>query len=251
MLVSSKRAISSVGRATLLHREGHRFESCIAHRILMPPIINNKSHRSILSDSSLWFLLISNIVTIFFAISEGWDLSTVVWIYWFQSITIGFFNFIRILQLKEFSADNLLINGKPAGTNLKTKNQIALFFLFHYGFFHFVYLVFLLTNRSSGAQPDYQLLPSDFKYIFLASLTFFVNHSFSYFHIRSNDTNKLNIGSLMMYPYVRIIPMHFIIMLTGLAGSIVGIALPIFLILKTFADGVMHIIEHRLLRKTS
>lgn len=27
------RAISSVGRATRLHREGHRFESCIAHTI--------------------------------------------------------------------------------------------------------------------------------------------------------------------------------------------------------------------------
>lgn len=28
------RAISSVGRAALLHSEGHRFESCIAHRIM-------------------------------------------------------------------------------------------------------------------------------------------------------------------------------------------------------------------------
>jgi 23S rRNA pseudouridine1911/1915/1917 synthase len=33
MLVSIHRAISSVGRAALLHSEGHRFESCIAHKM--------------------------------------------------------------------------------------------------------------------------------------------------------------------------------------------------------------------------
>ena len=31
------RAISSVGRAALLHSEGRRFESCIAHNIKAPP----------------------------------------------------------------------------------------------------------------------------------------------------------------------------------------------------------------------
>lgn len=33
MLVSGERAISSVGRAALLHSDGHRFESCIAHKV--------------------------------------------------------------------------------------------------------------------------------------------------------------------------------------------------------------------------
>ena len=31
----ARRAVSSVGRATLLHSEGHRFESCTAHKVYM------------------------------------------------------------------------------------------------------------------------------------------------------------------------------------------------------------------------
>lgn len=34
--IVSGRAISSVGRATCLHHEGHRFESCIAHKTRAP-----------------------------------------------------------------------------------------------------------------------------------------------------------------------------------------------------------------------
>jgi hypothetical protein len=76
--------------------------------------ISNQPQRNLFADSSLWFLLLSNIITIFFAINENWSLSTIIWIYWFQSITIGFFNFIRILRLKKFSTEGFNINGQPA-----------------------------------------------------------------------------------------------------------------------------------------
>jgi hypothetical protein len=49
----------------------------------------------------------------------------------------------------------------------------------------------------------------------------------------------------MFYPYARIIPMH----LTISFGSLSGDALPLFLVLKTFADATMHIVEHNVLRK--
>jgi len=88
-----------------------------------------------LNDLSLWSLLFSNAITIFFATKEGWDISTILWIYWFQSITIGLFNFVRILQLKKFSTEGFEINGRPAEPTRGTKNFTAFFFLFHYGFF--------------------------------------------------------------------------------------------------------------------
>ena len=207
-------------------------------------INNSQPQRNLFGDLSLWFLLLSNLATVFFATKENWNLSTIMWIYWFQSITIGFFNFIRILQLKEFSTEGFEINGQPAQPTQGTKIFTAFFFLFHYGFFHFVYMMFLLTGtftKTYGNASNF----IELKYIFLASLLFFINHLFSYFYNRPKDTKKQNIGSLMLYPYARIIPMH----LTIIFGSAFGGALPFFLVLKTFADGIMHIVEHNVLRK--
>lgn len=53
-------------------------------------------------DKSTKLLVVSNIVTIVFAIIEGWDLHTLLLIYWFQSVIIGYFNYKRILKLENF-----------------------------------------------------------------------------------------------------------------------------------------------------
>ena len=213
--------------------------------------INSQPQRNIIGDPSLWLLLFSNLVTIFFATKEGWNLSTIMWIYWFQSIAIGFFNFIRILQLKEFSTERLKINGHPiqqiqgikvfvTGTKIFT----AFFFLVHYGLFHFSYLVFLLVDKFVGS-PVGGAGFVDIKSVFLMALLFFISHLFSYLYNRPKDTKRQNIGVLMFYPYARIIPMH----LTIIFGSYFANALPLFLILKTFSDVVMHVVEHRVIRK--
>jgi hypothetical protein len=209
-------------------------------------INNNQSQGNLLRDPSLWFLLLSNLITIFFAIKEGWDLLTIMWIYWFQSITIGFFNFIRILQLKEFSTEGVRVNRKPVPPTRESKIFFAFFFLFHYGLFHLIYMIFLLSGKlikTHGNVPSFSFI--DWQYIFLTSLFFFLNHLFSYFYNRPKDTKKQNIGSLMFYPYARIIPMHITILSFGFYFN----ALPLFLALKTVADLVMHIVEHNVLRK--
>ena len=151
---------------------------------------------------------------------------------------------MRILQLKEFSTEGFKINGRPAQPTQATKLFTAFFFLFHYGLFHFVYLIFLLTGTFAKA---YGNVPNsvELKYIALTSLLFFISHLFSFFYNGPQDTKKQNIGSLMFYPYARIIPMH----LTIVAGSVFGGALFFFLVLKTFADAIMHIVEHNVLRK--
>lgn len=206
--------------------------------------IKSQPQRNLFDDPSLWFLMLSNFVTIFVATKENWNLSTIMWVYWFQSITVGFFNFIRILQLKEFSTEGFKLNGHVTQPTQGTKIFTAFFFLFHYEFFHFVYFIFLLTGtltQTYGNRPD----PIELKYIFLTALLFFINHLFSYLYNRPRDTKKQNIGSLMFYPYARIIPMHLTIIFSSAFGS----ALLSFLVLKTFADGIMHVIEHNVLRK--
>src|SRR4030042_6437502 len=93
--------------------------------------------------NSSMLLILSNLVAIGLAVWEHWNLPTIMWLYWWQSVTIGIFNFFRILKVKDISTEGLLINGKPAEPTKKTQRYIAFFFLAHYGGFHLAYMIFL------------------------------------------------------------------------------------------------------------
>ncbi len=186
-------------------------------------------------------LLISNIIVIYFAITNNWNILTIAFVYWGQSIIIGFFNFRKILNLKDFSVKNFSINHKPAEQYSKkfVKYFTAYFFLFHYGLFHFFYFQFLLNSGK----------PLELMAIFTGIGIFLVDHTFSYFYNRKRDIAKVtakkpNIGKVMFYPYARIFPLHFSIVL-GIFFVQSTYSLLFFLSLKTLADLVMHILEHK------
>jgi hypothetical protein len=209
---------------------------------------NDHPKGNLFRDWSLWLLLLANGVTTVLAVTQNWNLLALMWIYWFQNIVIGFFNFRRIRQLKEFSTEGLTINGHPAEPTQETKNHIARFFLLHYGGFHLVYFIFLLVFSLTGmfsSADENALNSADLKYILPTALLFLGNHVFSYFYNRPRDSGRQNIGALMSYPYARIIPMH----LTIILGLFLSGGLLLFLLLKTLADAVMHVVEHRVLMK--
>lgn len=199
--------------------------------------------RKYFADSSAISLLISNIIVIILAIVQKWDIATVLWVYWMQSIIIGFFQFLRILSLKKFSTENFKINNQPTHPTTSTKLFTAFFFAFHYGFFHFIYAIFLFNFFKSSQ-------PFDFANLFLGGFIFFINHFFSYYqNEQSSSSNRTideqktqNIGTLMFTPYARIIPMHLIIIFGAILGQS---ALSVFLLFKTMADLVMHTLKHK------
>lgn len=196
------------------------------------------------ADSSALFLVISNLVTIIFAVYEKWSLSEIMWIYWGQSVIIGYFNYRRIMDLRQFSTDGFEINNKPAKPTRATKVATANFFALHYGLFHFVYLVFLFKYKDSKSS-------NSILFIIMGIVIFLYNHRFSYFHNKARDMNRVpNIGTIMFFPYLRIIPMHITIIIGGAFVKGSG-ALIIFLGLKTLADLIMHMIEHAEARQKS
>jgi hypothetical protein len=207
-------------------------------------LLKNLSYKDLLHDWSFWLLLVINLVSMFWALIAHWNLIAIMWMYWFQSVEIGMFNFFRIMDLKEFSVEGFTINDRPAQATEGTKYFTAVFFAVHYGFFHFGYAHFLLSDgfeKRFGGSPSSQEMNS----IMITAGLFFIAHLFSYLYNAPKDTAKQNIGKLMGYPYTRIIPMHF----TIIFGSFIGAALPLFLILKTAADCYMHLYEHNVLRK--
>jgi hypothetical protein len=185
-------------------------------------------------DRSLWLLLASNAVTILVAVLQNWDLIAVMRVYWFQSVAIGFTNFLRIRRLREFSTEGFTINGLPVEPTQRGKNRTARFFLLHYGGFHLGYFLFLFLQGSSL---------TDLMYTLPVALLFVGNHLYSYSRNRPTDTGRPNIGTLMFYPYARIVPMH----LTLVLGFFISSPLLFFLLLKTLADAIMHVVEHRVL----
>lgn len=189
-------------------------------------------HKSVAS------LIGANLISIFLALLEGWSLQDLMIIYWAQSVIIGIFNAKRMLALKEFSTEGMSQNRKPVTATRKSKRSLAGFFAMHYGGFHFVYLVFILSDERNA-------FDGNLFFLVLCVLVFLFNHYYSFVEYRLQDAGrKPNIGNIMFFPYVRIVPMHLTIILGGAIGETGTGTLLLFLVLKTVADVIMHRIEH-------
>jgi len=171
-------------------------------------------------DRSTLFLIFSNLVTLVVALLEGWELPAVIWVYWAQSAMIGYYNFRRMLSLKEY--------------------QSGLFFMLHYGIFHLAYLFFLfLLFRNVSALDAWSIL---------VCVAFFgLNHRFSFRQkLEADRREKPKIKTLMAFPYARVLPMHATIILGSLFAGRTWGPLVLFLCLKMIVDVVMHRKEQRL-----
>ncbi len=211
-------------------------------------IDKEKSSAGIFEDLSLWGLILSNLFSILMALVQGWDLYEVMWIFWAQSVVIGAINFYRILSLKEFSTENFKMNDRSVPETPAAKKQVAFFFLLHYGFFHFGYLMFIWQEMPLSEANVPKLF-----FLLLCATGFMSAHGISLMHNIGRDfkQRKPNIGTLMFYPYLRIVPMHFTIIFgSAMIGEGSGnMALLLFMVLKTAADAIMHVIEHKLFQK--
>ena len=194
-----------------------------------------------------------NAFTIALALFQDWDVRPLMLIFWSQSVIIGVFNFIRMIKLKRFSTEGLTSNGEPVPETSKGKWSTAIFFAFHFGLFHLAYAVFLGGFAFGDQAPKkfggpWQASGLDFFWLGIAVLGFLVSHWVSF---RKNVADDLrgcpNLGTMMFLPYARVIPMHLTIILGFGMGSN-RFALVIFLLLKTGADWLMHVVEHRVLQ---
>lgn len=193
-------------------------------------------------DSSTVFLFITNVLMIIVAIIFNWNVMTLLWTYWVQSVIIGFFNVIKIINLKDDNATIILENDtSEQKNNILTKLFFSGLFCVHYGFFHLVYAFFLFVMGYVGKNVNL-----DINGILLFSGIFFLNHLFSYIITPNKETIK-DIGNVMFKPYLRIIPMHLTLMF-GVILILFGqniLLLIIFMGIKTILDIGSHKIVHR------
>lgn len=180
--------------------------------------------KKIFSNPSLLFLLAGNLYCIWYFQNHPDGFATVVWIYWFQSIIIGLFNFLFLLTVKNFDTSNFTMNDKPV--KAENKGCMAWFFLVHYGFFHLGYAVFLLV--------DFGVRSLDIQLLWIGVVAFFLESIMNF--IRQKQMEKrvsFQISTLFFMPYLRIVPMHLMILLPAFFGWQPSM---LFLVLKMAAD---------------
>jgi hypothetical protein len=191
-----------------------------------------------LRDLSLLPLLASNGLTIWWAVRDHLSLQTVMMMYWAQSVAIGAVNVLRVIALRDYSTDDFQMGG-PVSPSAGTKLKVVGFFALHYGFFHVVYLVFILGAMTRGhvdVNVSFVLYGAAlFAGTDLAALTLHWNA----------ETRGRNIGQVMFAPYARIVPMHLAIIFGGFVNFHPGLTLALFQGLKTVADLFTHMVQHR------
>ncbi len=195
-------------------------------------------------DTALYGIAASNVLAAVVAIALDWDVIELLWPFWIQSVVIGYYARQRMLQLRDFSVEGLSFGGRPATETPEDQRSTANFFALHYGFFHFAYLVFLI-QRSAEMKFDF----IDANLYVIVALSFVFAHRRSHReHVEADLAGRPNLGALMFMPYLRVIPMHLVILFGAAKGGGVGTIL-LFTILKTLADIGMHKFEHRRLQK--
>jgi len=188
-------------------------------------------------------LVLSNALTAVAALIMHWPLATLLWPYWIQSIIIGWYSRKRMLALTNFTTEGLTSNDQPVEATPASLRSTARFFVLHYGFFHFVYLIFLCQGAA-------KITPLDWLTFAGLAVSFAMSHGSSFRqNIAADRRGCPNLGVLLFLPYLRVIPMHLAILFGGaVAGDSAG-ALLLFVALKTVADVAMHRAEHRLLQR--
>lgn len=227
----------------------------IRHRILRAPksavccwnaalISAPTGNEPAVAEESTRALIAVNAVTVVVAIALHWPVATLLWPYWIQSVVIGYFSRRRMLALGRFSTAGFQMNDQPVDPTPQVQHKAANFFALHYGFFHLVYLVFLISVSSGLEWWDWLGLGP-------LGISFVWNHRASYQHnIEADRRGTPNIGTLMFLPYLRIIPMHFTIILGAAVGGQSVLAVLLFGGLKTVADVLMHHVEHHILQRS-
>ena len=202
------------------------------------PLFGPRFERLNLRDISLLPLLVSNGLTIWWAARDHLSLQTVMMIYWGQSVAIGVVNVLRILALRDYSTGDFRLGG-PLSPSAGTKLKVAGFFTLHYGFFHVVYLVFILAAMTRGG------VDVNVPFV-LYGAALFAGTDLAALALHWNaETRGRNLGQVMFAPYLRIVPMHLAIIFGGFVNYHPGLTLGLFQGLKTLADMFTHLVQHR------
>ena len=209
--------------------------------------------------SSIWAvaaLLAANAIPLIGVLFFGWNVWTILIVYWLENGIVGVFNVLKMSAAEgapedaKVRASTYQISGRPADQT--SKAYLIPFFCMHYGIFWVVHGVFVLTLPAFGAitgEPD---LAVDIPWgtVLFAVLALGISHGLSFWwnFLRGGEYRRTSAAALMFAPYKRLVALHitiifgaFAVMFTGAPAAAVAVLVAI----KTAIDLGLHLAEHR------
>ena len=199
-------------------------------------------------------LIVSNMVPLFGVLFLGWNVWTILTIYWLENGVVGIFNILKMARAEGPEPTGraaTLYNGRPVGTTAGAKAALIPFFIVHYGIFWVVHGIFVLTLPQFQAFGGESAgIRSDPVAILIVLVGLFISHAVSFRanYIGRGEYLRTSVSAQMNAPYGRLIVLHLTIIVGGLAIATTGApsaAVLILVLLKTALDLGLHLAEHR------
>lgn len=183
-------------------------------------------------------MIVMNLIPMYGVLFWGWSVTTLLAVYWAETLVIGLLNIPKILACRA-----------GAGLNVETAFVFTLHF-FSFSFIHAIALFIMFFANAEGVNLI-ELFSSlfNFGYLFWAAVPFFFSHLFSMIvnFYGQKEYLKFSPDQMAKQPYVRIGLMHATLLLGGAmttsAGSPAGFIIAM-VVLKTAMDIYAHMREH-------
>lgn len=230
--------------------------------------------------SSAIVLVAFNLIPLVGVLFWGWNVATLLVLYWVENGIVGILNVPKILLARgpaDPSEGELRINGRVSTSNAGA----AIFFLIHYGIFWVVHGIFVFSlpafaSFASGGFGDgsiQQLIPDgaggyvlgsldttssanvrwpDMTAVAWGALGLAISHGSSFVvnYLGRREYLRVSPGRQMFAPYGRLVILHLAILLGAFVSLVIGSpvgALVVLVILKMIVDLTLHLREHGVL----
>jgi hypothetical protein len=209
-------------------------------------------------DTSVISLIFANLIPLFGILFLGWDLFSIMILFWIESAVIGFYAILKMIIspiINQTEAFNILPRSALIVISLIQKIVLVPFFILHYGGFMMVHLFFIFTffkpSNFFDAGPLIsfsKLMPLVYPMI-IAIIALFISHGISFYNnfIKKQEYKKLNLNESMFDPYKRIIIMQvtliigaFLVTLFNLPAMMAGLLVFLKIIVDLKAHNKSH-----------
>jgi hypothetical protein len=176
---------------------------------------------------ALAVLVIANLVPLAGVLFFGWDVATILIVYWLENGIVGLFNIPRIL----FAAGSTPV-GADSSATAAGNAVLAVFFAIHYGIFwigHGVFVVVLTGGiQTATALPSPLPTVAAEPVLLLAAVALLLGHAADLFldYFGRGEYRTTTAGRQMMEPYPRMVVLHLTIVLVLGGVAVAGFGQP-------------------------
>lgn len=200
-------------------------------------------------------LLAANLVPLAGILFLGWDVATILIIYWLENGVVGLLNVPKILlaagpreaRPRGTAPSDQAASGEPSSARV----GLAAFFLVHYGLFwvvHGVFVMVLTTGLVRGALDPLGAVLSD-PVVLVGTAALLISHAASLVvnFVGRREYLAVSPQSQMLQPYPRMVVLHLTILLGGFLVVQLGqpvVLVALLVVFKTAIDLLLHLREH-------